>query len=69
MTVSVKVGFLYMDIFQFVGVLWMVKSKEFILLLVSVSAVNVRLGYTALSSNVFSMFVWLGSKINSMSST
>jgi len=70
MIVSVKVGFLYMDIFQFVGVLCMVTSKKFILLLVSVSAVNFRLGCTALkSSNMFWMFVWLESKINSMSST
>ena len=39
MIVSVKVGFLYMDIFQFVGVLWIVTSREFILLLVSISAI------------------------------
>ena len=27
MIVSVKVGFLYLDVFQLVGVLWMVKSR------------------------------------------
>ena len=40
-------------------------SKWFSLLLVSISAVNFRLGCTALkSSNMFWMFVWLESKIN-----
>ena len=28
MIVSVKVAFLYMDIFQFVGILWIVTSRE-----------------------------------------
>ena len=70
MKVSVKVVFLYMDIFQFVGVLWIVTSKQFILLLVSASTVNFRLGCIALkSSSKLGMFVWLESKINSMSST
>ena len=70
MIVSVKVGFLYKDIFQVVGVLWMLTSKMFILLLVSVSGVNFRLRCTVLkSSNIVWMLVWLESKINRLPST
>ena len=38
--VPVKEGFLHMEIFQLVGVLWMVTSRKLIWLLDSVSAVN-----------------------------
>jgi len=47
---SVKEGFLYMEIFQLVGVLWIVTSRKFSLLLVSVSAVNVMFGWIVLKS-------------------
>ena len=44
MIVSVKEGFLYMEIFQLVEILWIVTFRKFILLLDSVSAVNFMLG-------------------------
>jgi len=47
---SVKEGFLYMEIFQLVGVLWIVTSRKFSLLLVSVSAVKVMFGWIVLKS-------------------
>ena len=43
--VSVKEGCLYMEIFQLVGVLWMVTSRKLIWLLDSVSAVNFMFGW------------------------
>jgi len=49
--VSVNVGFLYMDVFQLVGVLWMERSKQFIVLFVSISAVNCKWGCMALKSS------------------
>jgi len=60
--VSVKEGFLYMEIFQLVRVLWIVMSRKFSLLLVSVSAVNLMFGWSVLKSFcMLSMSVWLGS--------
>jgi len=56
MIVSVKEGFLYMEIFHLVGVLWIVTSRKFILLLNSVSAVNFMLGWIVLKS---SMLYWV----------
>jgi hypothetical protein len=41
---SVIVGFLYMDVLHPVGGFWMVMSKQFIVLFVSITAVNFRLG-------------------------
>jgi len=61
-TVSVKEGFLYMEIFQLVGVLWKVTSRKFSLLLVSVSAVNFMFGWSVLKSFcMLSMSLWLES--------
>ena len=58
--VSVKEGFLCMEIFQLVGVLWIVTSRKFPLLLVSVSAVNFMFGWSVLKSFcMLSMSVWL----------
>ena len=60
--VSVKEGFLYMEIFQLVRVLWIVTSRKFNLLLDSVSAVNFTFGWIVLKS--FCMLlrsVWLES--------
>ena len=48
--VSVKEVFLYMEIFQLVWVLWIVTSRKFSLLLVSVSAVNFMIGWSVLKS-------------------
>ena len=47
---SVKEGFLYVEIFQLVGVLWMVTSRKLIWLLDSVSAVNFMFGWIVLKS-------------------
>ena len=59
---SVKEGFLYMEIFQFVGVLWIVKSRKLIWLLDSVSAVNFMFGWIVLKSFcVLFISVWLES--------
>jgi len=51
MILSVNVGFLYMEVVHFVGVLWMVMSRKFICLFDSVSAVNVMLGWSMLKSS------------------
>jgi len=60
--VSVKEGFLYMEIFQLVGVLWIVTSRKFILLLDSVSAVNSMFGWIVLKSFcMLLMSLWLES--------
>ena len=48
--VSVKEGFLYMEIFELLGVLWMVTSRKLIWLLDSVSAVNFMFGWVVLKS-------------------
>ena len=59
MIVSVKVGFLCMEITQFVGVLWIVVSKKFILLSDSISAVNFMFWWMLLKSFCMSlMLVW-----------
>jgi len=47
--VSVKEGFLYMENFQLLGVLWVVTSRKFGLL-VSVYAVNFMCGWNVLKS-------------------
>ena len=47
MIVLVKEGFLHMEIFQLVGVLWIVISRKFILL-DSVSTVNFMFGWIVL---------------------
>ena len=60
MSVSVNVGFLYMAILQFVGVLWMVTSRKFIWLSVLHPAVNLSLRCNVLKSlDMFWMSVWL----------
>jgi len=62
MTVSVKEGLLYLEIFQLVEVLWIVTSRKFILLLDSVRAVNFVLGWIVLKSFcMLLMSVWLES--------
>ena len=48
--VSVKEGFPYMEIFHLEGVLWIVTSRKFSLLLVSVSAVSFMFGWSVLKS-------------------
>ena len=59
MMLSVNVGFLYMEVVHLVGVLWIVMSRKFIWLLVSVSAVNVMLGWSVLKSScMFLMSEW-----------
>jgi len=60
--VSVKEGFLYMEIFRLLGILWIVTSRKFSLLSVSVSAVNFMFGWSVLKSFcMLSMSVWLES--------
>ena len=60
--VSVKQGFLYMEILQLVGVLWMVTSRKLIWLLDSVSVVNFTFGWIVLKSFcMLFMSVWLES--------
>ena len=49
--VSVKVGFLCMEIVQFVGVLWIVVSRKFILLSDSISAVKFMFWWILLKSS------------------
>ena len=62
--VSVKEVFLYMEIFQLVWVLWIVTSRKFSLLLVSVSAVDFMFELSVLKSFcLLSMSVWLESQI------
>ena len=59
MMLSVKVGFLYMEVVHLVGVLWIVMSRKFIWLLDSGSAVNFILGWSVLKSScMFFMSVW-----------
>ena len=59
MIVSVNVGFLCMEITQFVGVLWIVVSKKFILLSDSISAVNFMFWWILLKSLcMLLMLVW-----------
>jgi len=59
MMLSVKVGFLYMEVVHLVGVLWIVMSRKFIWLLDSGSAVNFMLGWSVLKSScMFLMSVW-----------
>ena len=58
MIISMKVGFVYTDVFQPAGVLWMVMSRYLNLLSVSVSAVNFRLGCIVLKLWIS---VWLES--------
>jgi len=48
--VSVNVGFLWTEIFTFVGVLWIVMSRYLIVLFGSVSLVKCRLGWRELKS-------------------
>ena len=56
---SVNVGFLYMEVVHLVGVLWIVMFRIFICLLVSVSAVNIILGWSVLKSSCrFLMSEW-----------
>ena len=55
----VKVGFLYMEVVHLVGVLCIVKSRKFIGLLDSDSAVNIMLGWSEIKSScMFLMSVW-----------
>jgi len=68
--VSVKEGFRYMEIFQLVGILWIVTSRKFILLLDSVSTVNFMFEWIVLKSFcMLLMSVWLESQIIRVSST
>jgi hypothetical protein len=70
MIMSVKVGFLYMAVLKFVGVLCMVMSRECKARSVSISAVKCIFGCSALKSlRIFWMLVLLESKIRKMSST
>ena len=55
MMLSVKVGFLCMEVVHLVGVLWIVMSRKFVWLLDSGSAVNIMLGWSVLKS--FCMFL------------
>ena len=56
---SVKEGFLYMEVVHLVGVLWTVMSRKFICLLDSGSAVNFMFGWSVLKSScMLLMFVW-----------
>jgi hypothetical protein len=48
---SEKDSFLYMEVIQFVEVLWMVISRKFIWLLDSGSAVNFMFGWRLLKSS------------------
>ena len=67
--VSVKVGFLYMAILKLVGVLHMAMSRQFKAWSCSVSAVNCKLGCSALKSlRMCWMLVLLQSKIRKISS-
>ena len=60
--IIVKEGFLYIEIFQLEGVLWMVMSRKLIWLLDSVSAVNFMFGWIVLKSFcMLFMSVWLES--------
>ena len=68
--VSVKVGFLYTEIFQLVGVMWIVMFRKFNLLLDSVSAVNFMFGWIVLKLFcLLLMSVWLQLYIIRISST
>jgi len=60
--VSLKMGFLYMDVTQLVGVLWMVMSREFMLLLDSYLCSEFHVGVDCVQSMcMLLMSVWLGS--------
>jgi len=68
--VSAKEGFLYTEIFQMVGVLWIVTPRKFILFWDSVSALNFMFGWIVLKSFcMLLMSVWLVSSIIRISST
>ena len=48
---SVKEGFLYLEVVHLVGVLWIMMSRKFIWLLDSGSAVNFMFGWSVLKSS------------------
>jgi len=69
MVMCVDVGFLYMAVLMFVGVLCMEKSRKFRVWSLSFSAVNCNFGCRLLkSSRVICMLVWLDGNISRMSS-
>jgi len=56
---SVKEGFLYMEVVHLVGVLWIVTSRKFIWILDSSSDVDVTFGWSVLKfSFMFLVAVW-----------